>query len=119
MGKGATSEARNISSEMLMCGGSVRSILLLPLVAKCLKSIDVCIWRMFVLCPLILKSINFSLRPESLEAYPHLEEFSTTDTLGNTELIITNVYIFPAGSCIGYHTSLDHLIMTTDTIILG
>ena len=37
-----------ISSELLMCGGGVRSILLLPLVAKCLETIDVCIWRMFV-----------------------------------------------------------------------
>ena len=27
----------------------MRSILLLPLVAKCLETIDVCIWRMFVL----------------------------------------------------------------------
>ena len=40
----------SISSELLMCGGAVRSILLLPLVARCLKAIDVCIWRMFVLC---------------------------------------------------------------------
>ena len=31
-----------------MCGG-VRSILLLPLVARCIETIDVCIWRMFVL----------------------------------------------------------------------
>ena len=31
-----------------MCGGGVRSILLLPLVAGCLETIDVCIWRMFV-----------------------------------------------------------------------
>ena len=38
----------SISSELLMCGGSVRSILLLPLVARCLETIDVCIWRMFV-----------------------------------------------------------------------
>ena len=38
------------SSEMLMCGGGVRSIFLLPLVARCLETIDVCIWRMFVLC---------------------------------------------------------------------
>ena len=37
-----------ISLEMLMCGGGVRSILLLPLVARCLVTIDVCIWRMFV-----------------------------------------------------------------------
>ena len=35
-----------ISSEMLMCGGGVRNILLLPLVARCLDTIDVCIWRM-------------------------------------------------------------------------
>ena len=31
-----------------MCGGGVRSILLLPLVARCLETIDACIWRMFV-----------------------------------------------------------------------
>ena len=38
----------SISSELLMCGGSVHSIFLLPLVARCLETIDVCIWRMFV-----------------------------------------------------------------------
>ena len=27
----------------------MRSILLLPLVARCLETIDVCIWRMFVI----------------------------------------------------------------------
>ena len=37
----------SISSELLVCGG-VRSILLLSLVARCLETIDVCIWRMFV-----------------------------------------------------------------------
>ena len=31
-----------------MCGGGVRSISLLLLVARCLDTIDVCIWRMFV-----------------------------------------------------------------------
>ena len=31
----------SISSELLMCGGGVRSILLLPLVARCLSTIDV------------------------------------------------------------------------------
>ena len=36
----------SISSELLVCGGGVRSILLLPLVARCLETIDVCIWRM-------------------------------------------------------------------------
>ena len=39
----------SISSEQLMCGRGVRSILLLPLVARCLETIDVCIWRMLVL----------------------------------------------------------------------
>ena len=38
----------SLSSELIMCGGGVRSILLLPLVARCLETIDVCIWRMFV-----------------------------------------------------------------------
>ena len=30
-----------LSSELLMCGGGVRSILLLPRVARCLDTIDV------------------------------------------------------------------------------
>ena len=38
----------SLSSEMLICGGGVRSILLLPLVARCLETIDVCIWHIFV-----------------------------------------------------------------------
>ena len=33
----------SISSEQIMCGGGVRSILLLSLVARCLETIDVCI----------------------------------------------------------------------------
>ena len=37
-----------LSSELLVCGGGVRSILLLPLVARRLETIDACIWRMFV-----------------------------------------------------------------------
>ena len=36
---------RSISSELLMCDGGVHSMLLLPLVARCLETIDVCIWR--------------------------------------------------------------------------
>ena len=31
-----------------MRGGGVRSILLFPLVTRCLETTDVCIWRMFV-----------------------------------------------------------------------
>ena len=30
----------SLSSELLVCGGGVRSILLLPLVARCLETID-------------------------------------------------------------------------------
>ena len=37
-----------------MCGGGVRSILLLPLVARCLETIDVCIWRTFVFRSVVL-----------------------------------------------------------------
>ena len=43
----------SISLELLMCGGDVNSILLLPLVARCIETIDVCIWRMFV-CMLVV-----------------------------------------------------------------
>ena len=44
----------SISSELLECGGGVRSILLLPLVARCLETIDVCIWRMFVFMSVVV-----------------------------------------------------------------
>ena len=37
----------SISSELIMCGGGVRSILLLPLVARVPETLDVCIWSMF------------------------------------------------------------------------
>ena len=40
----------SISSELLVYGGGVGSILLLPLVARCLETIDVCIWRSLFLC---------------------------------------------------------------------
>ena len=40
----------SISSELLMCGGGMHSILLLSLVARCLETIDVYIRCMFVLC---------------------------------------------------------------------
>ena len=34
---------RRGSIELIMCGGGVRSIFLLPLVDRCLETIDVCI----------------------------------------------------------------------------
>ena len=45
---GATSESGKHLFRAVMCGGDVRSILLLPLVARCLETIDICIWCMFV-----------------------------------------------------------------------
>ena len=44
----------SLSSELLMCGGVVRSILLLPLVARCLETIDVCIWCKVVLMSFVV-----------------------------------------------------------------
>ena len=38
----------SISSELLICGGGVRSILLLPLVARCREIIDIYI---YLFCP--------------------------------------------------------------------
>ena len=49
----------SLSSELLMCGGGVRSILLLPLVPRCLETIDVCIWRMFVFMSVVVTVWGF------------------------------------------------------------
>ena len=38
----------SISSELLVCGGGVRSIVSLTHVVRCLETIDVCIWCIFV-----------------------------------------------------------------------
>ena len=37
-----------------MCGGGVGSILLLPLMARCLETIDVCIWRRFIFMSVVV-----------------------------------------------------------------
>ena len=44
----------SLSSELLVCGGGARSILLLPLVARCQETLDVCIWRMFVFMSVVV-----------------------------------------------------------------
>ena len=44
----------SLSSELLMCGGGVRSILLLPLVTRCLETTDVCIWRTFLFISVVV-----------------------------------------------------------------
>ena len=43
----------SLSFEMLVCGG-VRSILCLSLVARCLETTDVCIWRMLVFMSVVV-----------------------------------------------------------------
>ena len=73
-------------------------------------------------CGSSFTEITFSKQtssPESLSD-PHLEELSIKAELGNTKLIISNVYIPPASSCSnGYHSSIEHLPTTPDTLILG
>ena len=44
----------SLSSELLMCGGGVSSILLLPLVARCIETIYVCIWSIFVFMSVVV-----------------------------------------------------------------
>ena len=44
----------SISPKLIMCGGSVRIILLLSLVARCLETTDVYIWRMFACMSVVL-----------------------------------------------------------------
>ena len=59
LGKGATSEAGSISSELLMCGGGVRSILLLSLVARCIETRGVCLWHMFVFMSALVTVLGY------------------------------------------------------------
>ena len=70
----------------------------------------------------IYRSITFSKQPLSPESLsdPHLEELSIKAELGNTKLIISNVYILPVSSCsYGYQSSIEHLLTTPDTLILS
>ena len=47
-------EQESFSSELLICGGDVRSILLFSLVDRCQETIDVFIWRMFVFMSVVV-----------------------------------------------------------------
>ena len=44
----------SVSSELLIRGAGVRSILLLTIVASCLEIIDMCIWRMFAFMSVVV-----------------------------------------------------------------
>ena len=50
----------SISSELLMYGGGMHSILLLHLVARCLETLDVCKWRMFVFMSVVAAIVKDS-----------------------------------------------------------
>ena len=44
----------SISSELIMCGRGARIVLLLPLGDRCLETIYVCIWRMFIFMSVVV-----------------------------------------------------------------
>ena len=44
----------SIYSKLQMCGGGVRSILVLPLMARCIETIYVCIWRTCVFMSVVV-----------------------------------------------------------------
>ena len=70
-----------------------------------------------VLLIFIHRSITFSKQPSSTESLsdPHLEELSIKTELGNTKLIISNIYIPSVSSCSnGYKSSIEHLLTTPD-----
>ena len=64
-------------------------------------------------------SISFSKQPSSLSDH-HLEELIIKADIGNTKLIISNIYIPPVSSCSnGYQSLIEHLLTTPDTLIFG
>ena len=52
----------SISSELLMCSGGAHSILLLPLVARCIETIEVCIWHMFIFMSVVTVCVLHDLQ---------------------------------------------------------
>ena len=72
----------SISSELLVCGGGVRSILLLPLVARCLETIDVCIWRMFVFMSSVTLLTRTHTKPRIFIENSHLPLVKCARILG-------------------------------------
>ena len=68
------------------------------------------------------KSINFYKHPSSPESLSdtHLEELTIKADIGNTNLIISIIYIPPASSCSnGWCSSIEHLLTTPYTLISG
>ena len=64
----------SISSALIMCGGGVHSILLLPLVARCLETLDVCIWGKFVFMSVVVTVWVGMLFVTSTQSYRSLSK---------------------------------------------
>ena len=61
----------------------------------------------------IHRLVTFSKQPSSVESLydPHQEELAIESEIGNTKLIISNIYIPPASSCSNrYQFSIEHLL---------
>ena len=67
----------------------------------------------------IYRSVTFSKQPSSAESLSdtHMEKLSIKAEIGNTKLIISNIYIPPVSN--GYQSSIEYLQTTQDTLILG
>ena len=51
---------------------------------------------------------------------PHLEELAIEAEIGNTMLVISNIYILPVSSCSnGYQSYIEHILTTQDSLSLG
>ena len=69
----------------------------------------------------IHESLTFSKQPSSPEMLsdPHLEKLTIKADIGNTKLIISNIYIPPASFCSNwYQSSIKHLLTTPAILIL-
>ena len=65
--------------------------------------------------------IDNLLQPSSSETLsdPRLEKFTIKADIGNTKLIISNIYITPASSCSnGSQSSIEYFLTTQKTFIL-
>ena len=70
----------------------------------------------------IHRSVTFSKQPSSADSLydPHLEELAIEAEIGNTKLIISNIYIHSASSGSNvYQSSIEHFLTTKDSLILG
>ena len=64
---------------------------------------------------IVHRYVRFSKPPSSAESPsdPHLEEPAIEAEIGNTRLIISNIYIPPVSPCSnGYQSSIEHLLTT-------